>query len=421
MNVCSRCGQPTSKEEEGKVTYLRCLCDWQRGYAERIKRTIHPEFLKPVKTIKDWNPKLFTTGFAEMMEVQKVLAIKRLRDFAFGQDYNRKTLDANLAERKNLFIRGPSGSGRGLLLATIKFHAAIREITVTPLPCDYDIFRADYAEAESFGQIGEEKRLAIAEKYENPQIMIVENVRSEMRFKASGSKRIKGASAVDATIAKRLAMAGSIVITSYDFIGEILDSMGERMMELLESPRTRHLLLFDPNETTTLRKAIHERKKMMLERMEQIRSDDSSERKMRMEKMGEDEQIAILEDALFFEEVFKGFRPLPGEDVMPIQAQMEMGAPNWAKRERVLRVWETFVSARKDQDIQYKQGIQRARIEAVRSCRVMSQKMTETEMLETGMMLSYASQIDVSAPDDPKFSEWKRQSEESKDKMVSDG
>ena len=176
MNVCSRCGQPTAKEEDGKVTYLRCYCDWQRGYAERLRRTIHPEFLKPVKTIKDWNPKLFTTGFAEMMEVQKVLAIKRLRDFAYGQDYDRKALDSNLAERKNLFIRGPSGSGRGLLLATIKLHAAIREITVTPLPCDYDIFRADYAEAESFGQIGEEKKLVIAEKYETPQIMVVENV-----------------------------------------------------------------------------------------------------------------------------------------------------------------------------------------------------------------------------------------------------
>jgi hypothetical protein len=406
------------------------LCDWQRGYAERIRRTIHPEFTKPVKTIKDWNPKLFTTGFAELMEVQKILAIKRIRDYAYGQDYDRKTLDSNLAERRNLFIRGPSGSGRGLLLATIKLHAAIREIAVTPIPCDYDIFRADYAEAESFGQIGEEKRILIAEKYDSPQIMVVENVRATEKMVVenvratekirNSVKKIKGSAAVDATVAKRLAKHGSIVITSYDFIGEILDSMGDRMLEVLTSPRTRHLLMFDPNETITLRKAVHERKKSMLERMEQIRVDDSEGRKMRTEKMGEDEQVAILEDALFFEEAFKGLKPMPGEDVLPIQAQMEMGAPNWAKRERVLKVWETFVSSRKDKDVAYNMGVQRARIEAVRSCRVMSDKMTDTEMLETGMMLSYACMIDTST-DDPKLAEWKKQAEESKDRMVSDG
>jgi len=422
MNVCTRCGQPTSKEEDGKLVYLRCYCDWQRGYAERIKKTIHSEFLKPVKTIKDWNPKLFSTGFAELMEVQKVLAVKRIRDFAYGKDYDRKALDSNIMERRNLFVRGPSASGRGLLLAMIKMHAAIREISVTPLPCDYDIFRADYAEAESFGQIGEEKRLNVAQKYEYPQIMVVENVRAEIKFRNQTglpTRRIKGFTVVDATIAKRLAKPGSVVVSSYDFAGEIQDSMGERMFELLESPRTSRLLMFDPNETTTLRRAIHDRKKIMIERMSQIRTDDSGDRKMRSEKMGEDEQMAILEDALFFEEAFKGLKPLPGDDVMPIHAQMEMGAPNWAKRERVLRAWESFVAARKDKDVEYKIGLQRARTETVRSCRVIAQKMTEQEMLETGQMLSYACMIDASK-DDPKLAEWRKQAEESKNRMVSD-
>lgn len=419
---CTRCGQPTSKIEDGKEVHLRCYCEWQRGYSERLRKTIHPEFLKPVKTIKDWNPKLFTSGFMELMEVQKVLAIKRLKDFAYGNDFDRKTLDANISERNNLFIRGPSGSGRGLLLSTIKMHAAIREITVTPIPCDYDIFRAEMAEADSFGSIGQEKKLNVALKYERPQIMIVENVRAEGYFPTSvgqATKKIKGVQSADATVAKRLARPGSIVISSYDFVGEIKDSIGERMLEVLESPRTKHILMFDPNESLTLRKSLWDRKKLMLERMTQIRTDDS-EKRMRMEKMGEEEQFAVLEDALFFEEAFRGMKPMPGDDVMPIQAQMEMGAPNWVKRDRVLKTWEMFVSARQDQDAQYKQGIQRARVEAVRGCKVMAQKMTEGEMLETGMMLSYACMVNADG-DDPKLAEWKKQAEESKNRMVSDG
>jgi len=421
MSVCTICGKPTSKVVDGRIFYIRCLCDYSRGYRERMRKTIHVEFREPLKTIQDWDPKLFRTGFAELMEIQKIFAIKRIRDFAFGKDYDKGAFDHNISSRNNLFVRGPARSGRGLLLATVKLHAAIREVSVTPLPCDYDIFRADFAEAESFGVVGEEKKAHVAEKYEYPQIMIVENVRAEQRIKSlkgEQTKRIRGSTGVDAMIARRMAKPGSILVSSYDFAGDIADSMGDRMYEVLESPKTSRLLLFDPDESVSLRKALYERKGIMLDRLEQIRGDNSTDRKLRMEKMTEDEQYALLEEALFFEEAFGGLPPMAGQDALPIHVQMEMGAPKWAKRDRALKVWTSFVESRKDQDAEFKQGIKRARIEAVRSCKALSPKMTEQEMLETGVLLSYACSVDASKEDEM-LANWKRQAEESKEKMVS--
>jgi len=414
MTICTRCNQPSSKVVDGKLVYLRCHCDWGRGYAERLRKTIHAEFRKPLKTIKDWDPPLFASGFMELMEVQKLLAVKRIKDFAYGVDYDRKAFDINLNNRNNLFIRGPAGSGRGLLLASIKIHAAIREVTVTPIPCDYDIFRADFSEAEALGHVGEEKRIFVSQKYQHPQVMTVENVRAEVRFN-DRPRRIKGAQQLDAMMAKRLVHPGIIVVTSYDFVGEILDSMGDRMFEVLNSPRTKHILLFSPEESLALEKALYERKRLMLERMEGIRNDDSKDRKMRMEKMSEDEQLAVLEDALFFEEAFRGLKTAAGYDALPIQAQMEMGAPDWAKRDRVLKAWQAFVSSRKDNDVAFKEGIRRARIEAVRGCKGLANKMTEGEMLEAGRMLSHACLV---SGEDEKLAEWKAKVDEAKNKMT---
>ena len=125
---CPECGEPKNAIREGKERRLRCKCDWERGFFDRVKATIHPDFYeKSVKTLRDWHPAIYEpfghwdkskempTEEQRIVMAQKAVAIHLIYDYCYRKGAAGVALEDSVSSGKNIFIRGPYGSGRGLL------------------------------------------------------------------------------------------------------------------------------------------------------------------------------------------------------------------------------------------------------------------------------------------------------------------
>jgi hypothetical protein len=410
---CGRCGGQTTAMKDGGLVYLRCLCEWERGYHERLRGTVHLDFLSPVvKSMADWDPPLFrpaagSPGWREMLEVQKIVAVSRLYNFAFKGKGPQQAIRSSIASRHNLFVRGPANSGRGLLAAVVKTLCAMRDISVTPLPCEFDIFKTDMVESEAFGPSGDEAKIRSHQKYEAPQVMVVENMRAEPEVRGPGGqtqrKRFRGSNSVDALLARRLVKPGSILATSWDFLGEISDALGDNAFDTLSSDKTAFVILFHPAETESLRTALGARRDELIRRIEILSEGDKGKRPA-TERTGE--VLDLVADLLYFEEVF-GSAFGEGRVGDSFKSHFENMDDNAiVKVPKVLEVWREFLEARKTQSAEYQKRVKVAQVEAVKQCKGLGQSLSEREMREVGDMLRLARRVSASGGD-PTLDDWK--------------
>src|SRR5258708_9399774 len=132
---CNVCRQPKNEFVNGMEILRRCRCDWEIGFQERYEKTVTREFRKKILgkplTLTDWDPPLFKNGgngkFTNFINVMKAAVAFRLHRYCFEvlnfcEDTKAReyALEKSVGLRRNLFIRGPAGSGRGLLVAIMK-------------------------------------------------------------------------------------------------------------------------------------------------------------------------------------------------------------------------------------------------------------------------------------------------------------
>lgn len=394
------------------------MCEWERENHSRIKQTIHPEYYKPrFRVMADWDPPLFSRGgFEEYLEVQKVMAMMKIWRFAFSPGGN--ALKDKAARGRNFFVRGPAGSGKGLLAATIKLVAAGRGMTATPLPSDYDVLKGFLAQAEEYGGRGDAARVELYSRYESPTLMVVEDARAEMRFQFRDgnekTRRVRGHDFLDALLARRASRPGTLLMTSSNFIGEIRDSMGDRMHDMLLSPKTNLLVMLGPDETSDLRTMLSARRSQFQDVIDRLVEVPQEKNRLLTERMGDCEEADLFLEALYFEEAFPRRGARAGENNLSWHEMCESSLGHWEQASLAAPVWERFVSAREERSAEYKEGLDRARAEAIQDCRGLSPKLSRREMIEVGKMLSLAAR----ATGDPGLIDsWKAEAAAKRDLM----
>lgn len=403
MDICPVCGRTTIQIKDGKEMYLPCLCVWERGFHERLKRTVGSSYW--TKTLSNWNPPLFDRpcSFHDLIRVQKLVVISRLWSFCFKEvtldEKKVPSLKQSIAHNRNLFIRGPSGSGRGLLTSCVKIFAAMKDISITELPCEFDIFKTEVAESSSYSKSGEDARLVVLRKYIDPLIFVLENIRSENINKNSQfQKKYKAADQIDAIFAKRQSHSGSIIITSQDFLGDIGDYYGDRIVEEMSLDKTMMILLFHPSEIDALRVALVHRQKSFASVLSNYDNNTSKKDKRRIDKQSQAEDMSLIEEGMYFEDAFEHI-PVPDEEAASahsIQSLFSTGNEHLPYERFVIEVYNKFEENKKEQNVVYQKGIQRAMINGVKACKELSSLMTDRECLELGKMIATASKRDKS-------------------------
>jgi hypothetical protein len=417
MNVlgqkkCHRCGYSLVELREGRPVYLRCLCEWDRAFRARVSETLLPDFY--TRTMRDWNPPLFAAGgYRAFMEAQLAMVPIRVFRYAFKDD----AIKANVRARRNLFVRGPAGSGRGLLAACVKRHAIFSELSVTRLPNDYDILKNELAESDVFGSVGEGAKVALNGKYESPDLMVVEHARAEQKFKPNHgeerTRKIKGFAALDALLARRVQGAGCMMVTSSDFLGQIAESMGDRMLEELSSPRTDMILMLSPKETLDLDNEINARRKWFVEFVMAFGGGTkiADEGKSRLEKNADMGEVETFRQALYFEAAFPVVVEREGIDNMKIKKLVESGIDKWERAGEALPVWTRFCEARETGSAEFEEGVAGAQMTVVEACRSLAEKLSQREKEEVGKMLGKAASVNPDDPGDEILASWREQAE----------
>lgn len=390
---------------------LRCTCDWERVYHEIIAKTVHPSFLRKggFKTMKDWSPPIFKNGgnthFQQLIKAQKAVVIKRVYDFAFKLlssdkgNLKKYAIDKSVESGRNLYIRGPAGSGRGLLMACMKMLAAARNISTTPNPSDWATFKSDLLDAENYNRSGEEAKILVNERYKNVQILTLENVRGEGAGAFSQDRKyfskFKASAALDDVISKRLAKPGSMIFSSSDFIRQFGDSMGDRLPEVLISDATSLVLMFSPIEADDLLRGLKEKLNSYWQyRLFFYDKAEKNQKDKYQERLQEEQALKTIEDSLYFESEF-WHMPNFGEaagDSLEIETQsntalIEMFPGKWDKR--VLALMSKFREEKKNESLGYKENRKRVLIAASEKSKP-SERMTDKERHETGLLMSIA-------------------------------
>lgn len=406
--VCPECGEDKIAFKDGKSILLRCSCDWKRGFFGRVKRTIHPEYWhKTPKTICDWKPGLFgpKSGRARpLMQMQKTLVIKRLHGFCFKETgkteegYRSYAMDDSLAQGRNLFIRGPSNSGRGLLLASLKVFLAMRDISVTPLPGDFSVFKSDMVEASSYGKEGDSARITVAESYQNVSVLMLEGVHGEFKNNYSGEKvasRSRAADAIDNLIAKRVVRQGSVVCTSSDFMGEIGETLGDKFSEVMNSARTIPVLMFHPREGLDLLAALNRRCEFFSKKIDQyfdVAKQKGGSKKTVEEGLIDKQELEFIKEGLHFDEVFEDI-PSLGEGGEPrMTAKLENMLRRKGCPESIKSLYECFSSDKQLNGASFQEDRMNAQMNAVRECKGLASKMTQREVYETSKLLAITAE-----------------------------
>lgn len=388
---CNMCGQPKNAMRDGGEIQLRCHCDWERGFFDRVKATIHPDFR--TRKLIHWGPKLFAGGDSpEVMKAQAIAAMLRLYEFCHKPCGDKTySLNKSVAAGKNLFIRGPRGSGKGLLTSSVKMLAAAQGVSVTPLPGDYDVFRTWLSQSEAFN--ADEAKATVANNYVHPDVMVVENVRAETQLRITGEKtgrKFRASGAADDVFARRRMKPGSVVLSSSDFAGEIADTLGDGMLETLLSDKTSMILLFSPAEASALMAGLTRRHDALSADVAKLRASDA--KKSLKDTLEEKKDALAVRNALYFAEVFKwvpnGGRSGGEYDTTQMTKTINMCAnlPPFAVRELA-----AFNEARLKKDAAYQENLKKAQADAIKECSEIATKMTDKEMVEAGKVLSLAT------------------------------
>jgi hypothetical protein len=374
-----------------------------------VQKTIHPTFWKDrVRTIGDWSPPLFKAEraglFRDLIRTQKVLAMSVLYEFCFkelkAEDDGRKVyaLDRSILTGKNLFIRGPLGSGRGLLAASIKMQSAARDISTTPLPSEFSALRGMLHEYESYGAEREITRSIVHDSFVGVKLMFLEDIHCETKTLGRQNVIIKSkyANTFDSIFAKRAQQEGAMVFTSSDFAGEIGDSIGDKLQEILESDSTYQIIMVSPVEADALLRSLRARKNMFSIQLTKLLNEEKTKKKTSskgnkamIEGIEEGFGVESIKEGFYFEEAFPN---IPGET-----PEIHMVA-NESCSSEIKEKYEEFIKEKNEspRGLSYYNGLNTAIVNAVGACKELSGKMTHREMKLIGQMMSVATQADNS-------------------------
>jgi hypothetical protein len=393
--VCPKCGEPKNALRNGVEVSTRCTCDWERGYHERIRRTVMPTFYENGrKTIKDWSPPIFKQGgcgdFKAFIRVQKSLVMKKVYDFCFrvvsSPDSPKVySLNRSIETNHNLYIRGPLNSGRDLLLASVKIFAAAKDISATPVPYEWATFKQDVAQSDWQGREAETARIRLADLYRTVKLLTLANVQSETSWSDDKKpRRFRSSLVIDDILTRRMTMSGSMVLTSHEFIGQIADSLGDRLPEVLTSPKTTIIIMLSVDEAdsllTSLTRKIHS-----------LRTAASKTRNvMTQKKIQEDvAEKKILEDVLdclYLETLTPQLPETSPDDTLLNLLEINPGS----HPQKVNEMFAQFKADQQANNLTYREGLKKAKIMAVTECQELKHKLSVREMEEVGDMLSLA-------------------------------
>lgn len=379
--TCPKCGEPLNTLREGREVVLRCTCDWEKGFHQRVKRTIHPTFyVGGVKKMIHWRPPLFNVDpnghLYNFMVAQKVLAIRRVYDFAFCGG----GLAASLASSRNLFIRGPKGSGRGLIVASIKFYAAAKDVSATPASGDWALFKNEVMEAENFNRQGEIAKASLGSSYINVDLMTIENIRAEPGL-VSTRRKVRGAGIIDLVLAKRQSRFGSMVFSSFDFCKEFGDALGDKLPEIINEETTRLILLFSPQEADVSMRTVESR-------LEQCRKNFSDLAGKARKKNWREESSEQEQDRQIVMDFMASSSLLPCSEAV----NMELSAFRTAgDNPYVKSLLEHVEAERLDDPLSYEESFRGAVFDVLRRSKYMSERLTDKETSELASIMRLAS------------------------------
>jgi hypothetical protein len=401
---CRICDSATSELRNGREHLFPCTCDWAGEFWHRVREVVYKNFI--TKNMGHWSPKIFhvenSRNFKRFIKIQKALAIQRIYEFAFmptdaGDHSQVSAITRSIANNRNLFIRGPRGSGRGLITASIKFYAAAKKISSTVLPGTFDVFKDDMTQAKQFGVIGADARILVSHKYENVSLLALEGVKGESSKNYKNEiilKKHPASDAIDRTLAMRAGKPGSLLISGPDFVQEIGDTAGDRLYEMLLSDKTSMVLMFSPLEADALLTALTQRRDYFNKWVKTICETKWDENPKMQEQKHLDEQAAILEQALYF---VKAFPEIPnlidktGVAHTPHSIHTKLKAFHSSMPQKLSEAYVGFNAAFEAKDFTYTEGIKEAQKAVVRECKVLAMKMSDREIEETGAMISLAT------------------------------
>lgn len=400
--ICHRCGMPkTATNPDGTIMIMRCLCEYQRECLERRASIVDKSYWG--LNMGNWDPDIYKPDkciFPKYIQAQRIMTIYKIWEYCFKpystDGKNIYALQRSISEGRNLFIRGPANSGRGLLSACIKTVAAIKAISTTPVPCEFSVFKSEVQESESQSRAGDEARIVVGGKYLAPQLLVLENVRAESQIDITGrrvARKFRASGAIDSLLARRAAGEFGMLMTSYDFMGDIADTLGDVMMDLLSSNKTTSLLLLSPKEAEAVLWTLDARKTHFKDVLKAFAiNTDAAGMKMLQERMAEKITLASLEEGLYFEEAFSDIPKTKATTGSDIHEQFNDGRAKFDSK--AMGAWVKFCEDRSRSSLAYEKGLAAAKISAIKACKELSSSLSDKECVEIGQIASMAMYSD---------------------------
>lgn len=398
---CPRCGDQKNKLINGQEFILRCRCDWEMGVRERLFRTVQPEFYD--KELCDWSPSIFKNGgfgvFKKFIKYQKANAIFRLDDFYYKRTTDgRPSIFRSIDHGRNLFIRGPINSGKGLLMASLKTFAASKEVSTTPLPGEWPTLKMALIESDSFSRSGEEAKVKIADDYRNVQIMTLENLRGEGLVSQFEEKflprKFRGSTAFDDLLTRRTSAKGSMAFTSLDFIAQIGTSISDVLPEILLSDKTSLIILLSYKEADELWKGLTNRYSEIVSSCSRLcglsGSLDDPKKLTLAERKSTDAELEDFKQLLYLREIFPNLKSWNQQSQKQDIAWFIEEAITHGTAPATAPVLKEFEADKASGGMGFTNAMDEATILAVRKCKEMSSKLSNKECLEIGRMMSVA-------------------------------
>jgi len=412
-SVCPKCGEPKNVvSAEGQEIRVRCTCDWERGFHDRIKHTIMRTFYdNGFKTIMDWSPPIFKQGgtgkFKTFIKIQKALAMQKIYDFCFkiispGESNRIYSLYKNIQQNHNLYIRGPLNSGRDLLLATIKIFAAAHDISTTPIPYEWATFKQDISQSDWNGKEAELARARVTDYYRNVQLFTLANVQSEGHWNDEKRKKFRSSLLIDDVLTRRQTNPGSMIFTSAEFIGQIGDGLGDRFPEILTAPKTSILIMLSSLEADRLLDTLDRKLNALRQIANKIKESD---KKTHQDALAEKALLKQVEECFYLEHVFN--RTAIHDDSLTQNVQVENSYLSKVKEKLI-----EFNTDKEANNLTYQEGVKRAKISIVKECQELSSKMTPREIEEVGEMMC------VACSGEDKVKEFSRHAVQLREKMA---
>lgn len=380
--ICEKCKEPKSRlREDGVEAFMKCQCNYIHGVLDAALEGIHADCLG--KTMSDWSPPIFKVenagAFRALITTQMAQAVATIHEFAFRDVGGRKIgIHKSIRDRKTLFVRGPHGSGKGLLMASVKFAALTRKLSVTSAKAQsFDDFKYAIINSKFHSLPGYECKAFVAEEYETVDLMTIEGLR------ADSSRTFSATNDLDALIARRCLRDGAMMLTSEQSCGQIGGSLGERLRDSLSKESCDLIMMFDPREAECLHRSLLEHRDSTLKSIfDQAMLGGEARKATATAKMAEREERLLLDKVFFFEDAF----PLPRTDADPFKLLRLGQAPHVVQSQ-----WNKFSQAKAAKGLDYEEGIRKAQMDAVRACKVLADKMTDKEIAHVGKLVSCAT------------------------------